>query len=267
MLPWWVRVQRRGRNHGDNHGEDHGGELALHQRRHQARHHACGQRQGADRALEQTRDMDGAGAAGGGQPLDWTDADVVGRFVARARRIADLSQRGMAEAVGVGRSSIGQLESGARLPSLPLLAAILQQADLRLAVVDGQGNEVNPVARDGVRDRAGRRLPIHHDVASVLEAPGWVARADWRFDQNPGDYWSVRGDDRDERRARLGDHVSLVRDHHPSPAAIAHRVALSRRYPRVTVSPVPQPLRECTCLDDCFERTCLDACTCRCEAH
>jgi HTH-type transcriptional regulator/antitoxin HipB len=196
---------------------------------------------------------------------DWSDPDVVGRFVARARRMADLSQRGLARAVGTPHSAIGQFEAGTRMPSLPLLAEILATAGLHLVIVDERAMQVHPIAADGVRDDAGRRFPIHHDIGTVLDPPSWVPHADWRHDQDPAARWGVRGRERDERRERTGAEEARREGDHPNERMIAARVALARRYPRISVRTPPSPPVECLCFDECFERLCLEDCPCQCE--
>ena len=66
-------------------------------------------------------------------------------MVRRVRRICVLSQRELAEAVGVGRSTIGQIEAGSRRPGHELFDRILALAGLRLVVVDGDGRVVQPI--------------------------------------------------------------------------------------------------------------------------
>lgn len=87
--------------------------------------------------------------------------DVTG-VLRRARRRADLSQRQLAELVGVSASMIGRAETGGRV-SLDLLERSLAGAGLRLLVVDATGTPVTGMRSDGVRDGAHRRLPAHLD--------------------------------------------------------------------------------------------------------
>jgi transcriptional regulator with XRE-family HTH domain len=97
-------------------------------------------------------------------------------LVRRARRIADLSQREMAKAAGVGRSTIGKVEAGDMMPSVGLLERILGVAGLYLAVVDRDGRVVLPMADfEDVRDGAGRRYPSHLDTILDPELGEWWA--------------------------------------------------------------------------------------------
>jgi transcriptional regulator with XRE-family HTH domain len=93
------------------------------------------------------------------------------RFIVRARRLADLSQRELAEDTGLSRATIGRLESGASRVDAATLSVILARAGLRLAVLDRAGHEVEPVPLDVLRDRADRRFPGHLDVRPPHDAP------------------------------------------------------------------------------------------------
>ncbi|PIE26625.1 MAG: hypothetical protein CSA58_08400, partial [Micrococcales bacterium] len=89
--------------------------------------------------------------------------DRVGVF-RRARRVADVSQREMAERVGVSAATIARAELVDAAASLELLERVLSVAGLRLAVLDADDHEVQPMRADAVRDNAGRRFPAHLDV-------------------------------------------------------------------------------------------------------
>lgn len=84
------------------------------------------------------------------------DFDLAG-LVVRARRLGDLSQRDLAAKVGLSQPSIAKIEGGHRQVSVSLFLRILKAGGLRRSVVDAEGAEVGPVARDVVRDNAGRR--------------------------------------------------------------------------------------------------------------
>jgi transcriptional regulator with XRE-family HTH domain len=55
---------------------------------------------------------------------------LAGNLLRVARARAGMSQRELAEAAGVQQSTIARIESGARQPSLPVLARILAAVDL-----------------------------------------------------------------------------------------------------------------------------------------
>ncbi len=82
----------------------------------------------------------------------------------RIRRIADLSQRELAAAAGISASAIGHAETGKRDLSVRLVAGLAALAGLRLALVDGSGEEVTTMSGDAVRDMGNRRFPAHLDT-------------------------------------------------------------------------------------------------------
>src|SRR6478609_9503258 len=163
-------------------------------------------------------------------------SDEVARYVVRARRLADLSQRDLAARVGVAPSTIGRYETGAAAPSLLLFEAILDLASLRLTVVDGDGNEVFPVPIDTVRDNQGRRFPAHLDVAPPDEVP-YERWAFPRYDRPEARGWFRHRAARDER-AEAAPRRGRPTDH-PTEAALALRHRLMRgRQPRIDAPPV-----------------------------
>ncbi|WP_222192633.1 helix-turn-helix domain-containing protein [Modestobacter italicus] len=88
----------------------------------------------------------------------------LGTMLRRIRRTADLSQRELADALGVAASTVARAETGARdLPARALVRAA-QLAGLRVGLVDADGREVPGMAASAVRDRVGRRFPAHLDV-------------------------------------------------------------------------------------------------------
>ena len=194
-----------------------------------------------------------------------------GGHLARVRRLADLSQRELAEVVGVGQASIARWESGGTSITVAMLARVLGLAGLRLEVVDDSGAAVHPVPADSVRDNAGRRFPAHLDVARPGDRPA-NRGAGPRYDRAEAKGWYSLRSTRDQSVAagseRPSDHptVSSLAEH--AQVAAAHRAdrrarAAARRGGSATaLGQVP----ECTCPDACFERpACLEACGRRCE--
>ena len=82
----------------------------------------------------------------------------------RIRRTADMSQREMAAAAGIPRSTLAAGESGDRDLGARALARAAAVAGLRLALLDGEGAEMRPMDDDAVRDMVGRRFPAHLDT-------------------------------------------------------------------------------------------------------
>jgi len=189
-------------------------------------------------------------------------SDEVARYVIRARRLADLSQRDLAARVGVAPSTIGRYETGAAAPSLLLFEEILDLASLRLTVVDGDGNEVFPVPIDTVRANPGRRFPAHLDVAPPDEVP-YERWAFPRYDRPDAQGWFQHRTARDQRGA--GDAPLRERPaDHPTETELARRRRLMRgRQPRVDAPPALDVV--CECPDACFEEVCVTECPCQCE--
>jgi HTH-type transcriptional regulator/antitoxin HipB len=182
------------------------------------------------------------------------------RYIVRARRLADLSQRELAEEVGLSRATVGRLESGASRVDTATLSVILGRAGLRLTVVDRDGREVGPVPSDVLRDNADRRFPGHLDVRQPHDAPSdrvhprrGVREARGWFEQRPS---------RAARRGRAG-----VPADHPTVSGLREdrRAAYWRGVASAETRRAAEPQPECSCFDDCFERACLTDCPCQCE--
>jgi transcriptional regulator with XRE-family HTH domain len=88
----------------------------------------------------------------------------------RIRRIADMSQRELAEAAAIALSTLAAGETGARDLGASALARAAEVAGLRLALLDGDGVEVRPMDDGAVRDMGNRRFPAHLDTRYSEEA-------------------------------------------------------------------------------------------------
>ena len=84
-------------------------------------------------------------------------------LVRRVRRRADLSQRDLADRLGVSQSTVARWETGKTSPSLSMVHELATLAGLRVALVDDTGSVVPAMRDDAARDRAGRRYPAHVD--------------------------------------------------------------------------------------------------------
>jgi transcriptional regulator with XRE-family HTH domain len=198
----------------------------------------------------------------------------------RIRRVADLSQRGLADRCELSQSAVAQAESGRRDLPTQILARAAELAGLRLALLDAAGNEVGGMAPDTVRDLGGRRFPAHLDTVHSDER--WWRWAH-RFDRSRPTY--TFGRDRGGRDARRRARGTPV-DHHPfvpgdSPAERAadrRRAALRKRAEERERRFLTGEL---TGLDDGFTCSCppgcdglddgsgrpvhADGCPCRCD--
>jgi len=195
------------------------------------------------------------------ESTDEHTGDEVARYVVRVRRLGDLSQRDLAALVGVSPSTIGRYETNVAVPPVRLFEEILSTAGLRLAVVDGDGNEVLPVPVDTVRDNQGRRFPAHLDVTPPDEVP-FERWAFPRYDRPEARGWFRHRAARDEL-AEATPHRGRPTDHPTEPALALRRRLMRGRQPRVDAPPVADV--ECDCPDACFEELCISECPCQCE--
>jgi transcriptional regulator with XRE-family HTH domain len=142
----------------------------------------------------------------------------------QARRVADLSQRQLAERAKMHRSVIARIESGASRPSAQLFARLLREVGvLLLPVVLDTGDELRPMAELAIRDAAGRHFPGHLDVRTT-SGPGSLMWWDWwYFGRRTKPLASFR---RNRRRRDIDR-----RDLGVIPAWIDDREMLARRYP------------------------------------
>lgn len=203
--------------------------------------------------------------------MDATDHDFdTAGHVVRARRLGDLSQRDLAEKVGLVQSGIVDIEGGRRQVSVPLFVRMLKAADHRLCVVDADGVEVGPVAPDIVRDNAGRRFPAHLDLTHPDQLPPERIRSP-RYDREPAKAWYHLRDTRDRLRENAGPEVL---GDHPTPAELrerrrarmdeVRRQTRARSAERRATTGVLDPV--CDCETGCWGgTTCVPDCGCQCE--
>ena len=208
-----------------------------------------------------------------------SDFDLPG-LIRRIRRIADVSQRELAERLGVPKSGVGAVESGTSGLDVRVLARAALLAGLRLAVVDGEGEEVLPMSGDAVRDRANRRFPAHLDTR--------YGDQDWWHDPHRYDRqqpWYTFDRDRrlrDLYRRRDGtpeDHQLPQPGDSPGERAAARRRAAARaraeerqrRFLTGEFRHLPEPFQcacppECDDLDDRSGRPVhAEGCPCCCD--
>jgi transcriptional regulator with XRE-family HTH domain len=98
-------------------------------------------------------------------PPPFVTAESVPGFVRAVRRRAGKSQRELAKAAGLARSTVARLETGDLTPSLATLVRILEVADLDLVATDKVGAVVQPMSSwDDTRDGGGKLFPAHLDL-------------------------------------------------------------------------------------------------------
>ena len=182
------------------------------------------------------------------------------RYIVRARRVADLSQRELADEMGLSRATIGRLESGASRVDAETLSSILARAGLRLAVLDGDGREVRPVPVDVLRDHADRRFPGHLDARPPKDGPS--DRVDPRRGGPEALGWYQQRRSRAYRRQRTGIPVD-----HPTVSGLreGRQAAYWAGVAAAELRHAAAPLPECSCFDACFEMACVSQCPCQCE--
>ncbi|PWW21711.1 helix-turn-helix protein [Geodermatophilus normandii] len=152
------------------------------------------------------------------------DFDLAG-VVRRVRRAADLSQRELAGAAGLSKSTIAAIEGGHRGLDARALARLAAVAGLRLALLDARGEEVAPMDGAAVRDGGGRFFPAHLDTRHGDD--GWWP-GPHRRDRTPVTYTFTR--DR-PWRDRLRQARGGTPDDHQLPRAgdsLAQRAATRR---------------------------------------
>ena len=183
----------------------------------------------------------------------------VGGHVARARRVADFSQRELAEVLGVNQATVARWEAGTRPMSVPALGRVLRLAGLRLQVVDEQGDVVLPFDAGAVRDNAGRRFPAHLDLVGPDRRP--VNRgAGPRYDRPEPQGWYALRSTRDRAEQEGAQRPA----DHPTVTQLAELSAVRRVRRTRSLAPLP----ECACPDTCFDQPeCAASCRRQCESR
>jgi DNA-binding XRE family transcriptional regulator len=91
--------------------------------------------------------------------------------IRRGRAERGLSQRGLAQHVGVSQSVIARLEAERSDPPLSTVVCVLAAVGARLVVPDAA--EPTRMAGEYARDQAGRRLPAHLEPYRLNEPHRW----------------------------------------------------------------------------------------------
>ena len=186
------------------------------------------------------------------------DFDLPG-VLRRIRRLADRSQRELADAGGVSKTALAAAEAGTRGLDARALARLAAVAGLRLTLLDGDGREVAPMDGGAVRDEGGRRFPAHLDTRHGDE--GWW-HGPHRYDRDPVTYTFDRHRRwRDARRARQG----TPEDHQrPQPGdSLTDRAEARRAAARRARAEELERLRAAAAAraaDDGYRCTCPPAC-------
>lgn len=140
-------------------------------------------------------------------PPPYVQPEAISGLIRKVRRLADLSQRELAHATRVSRTTIGRIEAGSLIPSLDTLLRLLATARLTLVVADEDGRVVQPMRIwDDTRDGAGRQFPAHLDLTLDPTGDDWWASVyglakppetfhrdrEWRDAKRRRSQWEVR---------------------------------------------------------------------------
>jgi HTH-type transcriptional regulator/antitoxin HipB len=171
----------------------------------------------------------------------------------RIRRLADASQRELAERIGISKSTVAAVESGSRGLDVRVLACAAELAGLSLALVDANGEPVEGMAPNGVRDRLGRRFPAHLDTRYSDE--GWWHGPERYSRSTPWYTFDRSRYIRDRYRSRDGtpsDHQLPHPGDSPAERADARRHAARLRGIEKAKLRPEEPF-ECSCPPECDE--------------
>lgn len=151
----------------------------------------------------------------------------------RIRREADLSQRELADRLGLSKSMIAAIERGHRGLEAGVLARAAQLAGFRLALLDAAGETVTEMSDDTVRDKVGRRFPAHLDTR-YGDIDWWHGDSRYSREQPWYTFDRVR-ETRDYWRERLGtsdDHQLPQPGDSPAERKAARQRAADEAYRR-----------------------------------
>lgn len=137
-------------------------------------------------------------------------------LVRRVRRMADISQRELAERCGLSKAAVARVECGAPIPT-HVFVRILAEVGLRVEIVNPDGWQVEPMRPDAVRDRADRLLPAHLNPRPVTF---WWNKTPFRerdYERGPPNalYHRRPGD-----QPRPDEREDAPWDDHPTPAKL-----------------------------------------------
>lgn len=126
--------------------------------------------------------------------------EQIGLVLRAYRRARGLSQRALAETVGVPQPLVARLERSPETCSLARILHLLATTGHTLGVVDADGALVTHWSSTDrqARDRAGRRFPAHRDVTRVT--PGGLRPLWWTLHEylgtgacGPQPQWTAEG--------------------------------------------------------------------------
>lgn len=181
-------------------------------------------------------------------------------LIRRVRRSLDLSQRDLAEAIGVSPATIGRAETTGAI-SMAVLTAILELGGIKLVALDEHDEPVTPMRETAARNHAGARYPAHLDawIPTLRDAP----IGGWRHDRPVPRLTFHHRHWRDRRRERIG---AVGSDHSGELELRLRRPdrRLERYFARLGPPPREWVFEECSCGPEC-EIHCQPACPCQCE--
>jgi transcriptional regulator with XRE-family HTH domain len=155
---------------------------------------------------------------------DPAETRLLSALLRRIRRTADVSQRELAQRLGVSPTAVAQAETGHRdLPATVVMRAA-RIAGLRIALVEENGQEAPGMRSDTVRDGGGRRFPAHLDTRHG-DQDWWHGSERYSRTQPWYTYDRDRG-----ARDRLRDELGAPADHQtPQPGDGPEARARARR--------------------------------------